>query len=130
MKRKFLIEAKHLKYAYRKNSSNWILNGMNVNIGADEYILVCGASGSGKSTLCRTFNGLIPHFYCGTISGEIRVAGLSIMEQSVASLFATVGMVSQNAEAQLFNNTVEKEIAFGLESLGLPRSEIKRKIAS
>jgi len=129
LKRKFLIEAKHLEYAYRKNSRNWILNGINANIEPDEYLLVCGASGSGKSTLCRTFNGLIPHFYGGTISGEIRVAGLSIMKQSVASLFATVGMVSQNAEAQLFNNTVEKEIAFGLESLGLPRSEIKRKIA-
>ncbi|MCJ7772734.1 MAG: ATP-binding cassette domain-containing protein, partial [Desulfobacterales bacterium] len=128
MKRKFLIETEELKYAYRKNTSDWILNGINLNIRTDEYLLVCGASGSGKSTLCRTFNGLIPHFFNGTFSGRIRVAGLNTLKQSVGDLFAVVGMIAQNAEAQLFIRTVEYEIAFGLESLGLPRLEIKRKI--
>jgi energy-coupling factor transport system ATP-binding protein len=128
LKRKFLIETKQLKYAYRKSSNQWVLNGIHLSIGTDEYILVCGASGSGKSTLCRTFNGLIPHFYGGSIRGDVHVAGISVMDQPVACLFATIGMVSQNAEAQLFNTTVEKEIAFGLESLGLPRSEIIKKI--
>jgi len=125
----FLIEIESLRYAYRKNSAGWILDGIDLKIRPDEYLLICGASGSGKSTLCRTFNGLIPHFFGGSLQGDIRIAGIPIPEQSVGRLFATLGMVFQNPEAQLFNGTVEKEIAFGLESIGLARPEIKKRIA-
>ena len=125
----FLIEIESLRYAYRKIGGDWILEDINLKIRPDEYLLICGASGSGKSTLCRTFNGLIPHFFGGTLQGDIRIAGIPGARQSVGRLFATLGMVFQNPEAQLFNPTVEKEIAFGLESLGLARSEIKRRIA-
>jgi len=125
----FLIEIESLRYAYRKGGGKWILDGAHLKIRPDEYLLVCGASGSGKSTLCRTFNGLIPHFFGGSLQGDIRIAGIPAAEQSVDRLFATMGMVFQNPEAQLFNRTVEREIAFGLESIGLARSEIKRRIA-
>jgi energy-coupling factor transport system ATP-binding protein len=124
-----IVETTALRYAYRSDSGAWVLDGMNLHIGPGEYVLVCGASGAGKSTLCRTFNGLIPHFYGGVFQGEVRVAGVSTAAQSVADLFAQVGIVFQNPEAQLFNQTVEREIAFGLESLGLPRVEIKERIA-
>jgi len=125
----FLIEIESLRYAYRKNGTDWILDGINLKIRPDEYLLICGASGSGKSTLCRTFNGLIPHFFGGSLQGDIRIAGIPSTEQSVGRLFATLGMVFQNPEAQLFSQTVEKEIAFGLESIGLARREMKRRIA-
>jgi len=95
----------------------------------DEFLLVCGASGSGKSTLCRTFNGLIPHFYGGELQGDVSIAGLSISQQSVGGLFRQVGMVFQNPETQLFNETVEREITFGLESLGLSKTEIESRVA-
>jgi len=97
-------------------------------VDSDEFLLVCGPSGSGKSTLCRTFNGLIPHFYNGELRGDIRVSGKSTKNQTVGDLFRHVGMVFQDPETQLFNGTVEQEIAFGLESLGLPRREIARRI--
>jgi energy-coupling factor transport system ATP-binding protein len=104
------------------------LDGVDLRIAPGEYLLVCGASGSGKSTLCRTFNGLIPHFYGGRLQGEVRIAGKSTFGQSVADLFDRVGMVFQNPEIQLFNSSVAREIAFGLESLGLPRAVIQERI--
>jgi len=123
----FFIEAEHLEYAYRKSGNNPILKEVNLSVRPDEYLLICGASGSGKSTLCRTFNALIPHFYGGSFKGEVRVAGISTAKQTVGNLFSQVGMIFQNPEAQLFNRTVEGEIVFGLESLGLSRGEIERR---
>ncbi len=124
----FLVETDRLRYAYRKTGEHWILKGVDLHIGPNEYILICGASGSGKSTLCRTFNGLIPHFYGGSFRGEVRIAGINTISQSVGDLFSRVGMVFQNPEAQLFNRTVEGEIIFGLESTGLSRDEIRHRI--
>ncbi|MEW6672318.1 MAG: ATP-binding cassette domain-containing protein [Thermodesulfobacteriota bacterium] len=125
----FLIEIKSLRYAYRQSGAGWILDGIDLKIRPDEYLLICGASGSGKSTLCRTFNGLIPHFFGGSLQGDIRIAEIPSTQQSVGQLFERLGMVFQNPEAQLFNGTVEREIAFGLESIGLARREIERRIA-
>lgn len=125
----YFIKTDQLRYAYAKSMETLALNHVDLEIKPDEYLLVSGASGSGKSTLCRTFNGLIPHFYEGNLKGQVYVAGESTIEQSVAGLSAQVGMVFQNAEAQLFSRTVELELAFSLESLGLPREEIKKRIA-
>jgi energy-coupling factor transport system ATP-binding protein len=125
-----VVEADRLGYAYRQEDANLALDGVDLHIEAGEYLLVCGASGSGKSTLCRTFNGLIPHFYGGRLQGEVRIAGKSTAAQSVADLFDRVGMVFQNPETQLFNSSVAREIAFGLESLGLPRAIIQERIST
>lgn len=122
------IETRRLHYAYRQESAGWHLADVDIRIHRGEYVLLCGASGSGKSTLCRTFNGLIPHFYGGRLEGDVRIDGVSTRRQTVAGLFDRVGMVFQNPEAQLFNRTVEGEIAFGLESLSLPRAEIRKRL--
>jgi energy-coupling factor transporter ATP-binding protein EcfA2 len=122
------IEARSLRYRYTAAGPRWILEDLNLDIEPGEYLLVCGASGSGKSTLCRTFNGLIPHFHGGLMEGRVRVAGLDTRNHPVGELFAHVGMIFQNPEAQLFNSTVERELAFGLESLGLPRREIGQRV--
>ncbi len=129
MTSRFLIEIESLRYAYRKGGGKWVLDDIHLKISPDEYLLICGASGSGKSTLCRVFNGLIPHFFGGKLEGNVRIAGVPIMQQSISSLFATLGMVFQNPETQLFNRTVEREIAFGLESIGVPAGDIKSRIA-
>ena len=124
MGKRFFLETDGLRYAYRKQHPQWVLQDIDLRILPDEFLLVCGASGSGKSTLCRTFNGLIPHFYGGEFLGDVRIAGVSSRNRSVGRLFRHVGMVFQNPETQLFNGTVQREIAFGLESLGLPRKDI------
>ena len=128
MGNRFFLETDKLQYAYRKQHAQWVLDKIDLRIRPDGFLLVCGASGSGKSTLCRTFNGLIPHFYGGNLIGDVLVAGVSTRKQTVGRLFRQVGMVFQNPETQLFNRTVQREIAFGLESLGLPREEIERRI--
>jgi energy-coupling factor transport system ATP-binding protein len=103
---------------------------VDLRIASGEYVLVCGASGCGKSTLCRTLNGLIPHFYGGRLEGEVRIEGKSTSGLSVADLFEQVGVVFQNPEIQLFSSSVAREIAFGLESLGLPRAEILERVSA
>ncbi len=124
----WVVETDRLGYAYRQEDANLALDGVDLRIAPGEYLLVSGASGSGKSTLCRTFNGLIPHFYGGRLHGEVRIAGKPTSKQSVVDLFERVGMVFQNPEIQLFNSSVAREIAFGLESLGLPRADIQERI--
>lgn len=124
----FILKTSEVRYAYPKSDENWIIDGVNISVKPGEYILLCGASGSGKSTLCRMLNGLIPHFYGGTLQGEVSISGLITANTSVGTLFEHVGIVFQNPEAQLFNRTVSREIVFGLESLGLPRVEIEKRL--
>ena len=93
-----------------------------------EFTLLTGPSGCGKSTLCRCFNGLIPNFYNGELTGEIVVDGVSASSMLTSELSRKVGYVLQNPENQLFALTVEKDIAFGPENLGLARDEIRRRV--
>ena len=122
------IVAAQVTYAYPTGTRRRVLDGLDLAVADDRYLLVSGASGSGKSTLVRCFNGLIPHFYGGDLAGVVTVDGEATSELSVARLFDRVGMVFQNPEAQLFSRTVAREIAFGLESLGLARGKIRRRV--
>ena len=113
---------------YRYPGSEWVLKGIDLSIDDGEYIVVYGANGSGKSTLGYLLNGLIPHLLGGTLKGSVAVNSTDTQKSTPADLFSLVGLVLQNADAQLFNSTVENEIAFGLESLGLPGREIDKRI--
>jgi energy-coupling factor transporter ATP-binding protein EcfA2 len=123
-----VIELRDLYYRYASSGAGWVLEDVNLRIERGEYVLFCGASGSGKSTLCRLLNGLIPHFYGGQMEGQVRVDGLDTREHPVSELFGRVGMIFQNPTVQLLNRTVERELAYGLESLGLPRGEMARRV--
>jgi energy-coupling factor transporter ATP-binding protein EcfA2 len=113
-----MIHLSHISYRYEEPPAEWVLKDLHLRIEKGEYLLVCGKSGSGKSTLAYLLNGLIPHFFDGELHGGL----------TVADLMSLVGLVFQNADAQLFNSTVDKEIGFGLESLGLSASEIEQEI--
>jgi energy-coupling factor transport system ATP-binding protein len=93
-----------------------------------DYAAVFGANGSGKSTFAYLLNGLIPHFFGGDLLGRVRVEGIDPLASGISHLFGRVGLVLQNTDAQLFSSTVEDEIAFGLESLGLPADQIEARI--
>jgi len=125
-----IIDVRGLTYRYRRDAPHPVLQDINLQIDRNDYLLVTGRSGSGKSTLCRTFNGLIPHFYGGVLSGDVVVDGQPVSRTAVAALFDRVGMVFQNPDAQLFCRTVEQEIVFGLESLGLDRPAIEDRLGT
>jgi len=123
-----IISARKLTYRYRPEDPRPVLDGIDLEIAADDYLLITGRSGSGKSTLCRAFNGLIPHFYGGQLEGDVMVDGRPIRRTTVAALFDRVAMVFQNPDAQLFCRSVAQEIVFGLESLGIDRPAIEERL--
>jgi energy-coupling factor transporter ATP-binding protein EcfA2 len=125
-----VIKLIQTSYRYDEGSPEWALKNIDLLIGKGEYVLVCGKSGSGKSTLGYLLNGLIPHFFDGRLQGTAFIRGEDTRHVTVADLMASVGFVFQNADAQLFNGTVEKELAFGPESLGVPPDEIESQIES
>ncbi len=90
--------------------------------------LVAGSSGGGKSTLLRLFDGLVPQFHGGRISGSADVAGLDPMRMPTPRLATRVGHVFQDAETQSVYGTVEREVAFGLENLGVPRARMHDRV--
>jgi len=122
-----IIEARELTYTYPIGERP-AFRDVNLKIEKGEFVIITGPSGCGKTTLCRCFNGLIPHFYGGDLEGEIYVCGLDVKEHPTYEIAQHVGMVLQNPENQLFALSVEKDVAFGLENLGVPREEIRKRI--
>lgn len=104
------------------------IEDVSITIESGEFVILTGPSGCGKTTLCRCFNGLIPHFYGGKLEGDLVVASLKVSEHPIYELARHVGLVFQNPENQLFALSVEKDVAFGLENLGMPRDEIKKRV--
>ncbi len=122
-----IIETRNLTYTYPSRTKPSITD-VSIEIQRGGFVLITGPSGCGKTTLCRCFNGLIPHFYQGEQKGEVIVAGFKVNEQPIHELAKHVGLVFQNPENQLFALSVEKDVAFGLENLGVPRQEMRRRV--
>ncbi len=122
-----IIEIEGLRFTY-SGARRPALDGIDLSIERGEFVVLTGPSGCGKTTLCRCLNGLIPHFYHGDFEGRVVVAGLDTREHEIWELAQHVGLVFQNPENQLFCLTVEADVAFGPENLGLPRREIRRRV--
>jgi energy-coupling factor transporter ATPase len=122
-----IIEIKNLTYTY-PGASKPSIDNVSIKIEKGEFVLITGPSGCGKTTLCRTFNGLVPHFYQGELNGEISVAGIDTLQHHTYEMAKHVGLVFQNPENQLFALSIEKDVAFGLENNGVPREEMRRKV--
>ncbi len=122
-----VIETDSLSYTY-PGTSKPSIRDVSIQIQKGEFVLITGPSGCGKTTLCRCLNGLIPHFYQGELKGSITVVGLNVVNQQIYELAKHVGFVFQNPENQLFALSVEKDVAFGLENLGVPRQDMRQKV--
>jgi energy-coupling factor transporter ATPase len=122
-----IIETKNLTYTYPGGAKPSISN-VSIKVEKGEFVLITGPSGCGKTTLCRCFNGLIPHFYQGELKGETTVAGMDTTKHQTHVMAKSVGLVFQNPENQLFALSVEKDVAFGLENLGVPREEMRERV--
>ncbi|MGQ9781742.1 MAG: energy-coupling factor ABC transporter ATP-binding protein [Nitrososphaeria archaeon] len=118
-----LIQFVDFSFSYL-GSSNPTLKNINLSIGEGEFVLLVGPSGCGKSTLLRCINGLIPHLYNGVYQGKVIVDNKVVSETNVSELATKVGFVFQNPENQIFMFSVEKDIVFGLENIGVEREEM------
>ncbi|MGD0018577.1 MAG: ATP-binding cassette domain-containing protein [Candidatus Limnocylindrales bacterium] len=90
--------------------------------------LIAGDSGGGKSTLLRIFDGLVPQFHGGRVSGRAQVTGLDPFRTPIPRLAQRAGLVFQDVETQSVYGSVEREIAFGLENLGVARAEMHDRV--
>lgn len=122
-----MIEFEHVTYRY-PGAEAPILSDLSLTIGESEFLLVMGPSGAGKSTLLRCLNGLVPHFYGGTIGGRLRVAGRDPVAAGPQGMASLVGLVMQDPEAQFVVDNVEDEMAFALENQAASPLLIRKRI--
>jgi energy-coupling factor transport system ATP-binding protein len=100
----------------------------NLRVSRGEHVAVIGPSGAGKTTLCLCMAGVVPHVVQGDLRGEVHLFGRSTADQSLAELSRQVGIIFDDPEAQLFNVTVEEEVAFGPQNLGLEREQVLARV--
>jgi ABC-type cobalt transport system, ATPase component len=123
----YAIEVQDAYYRYL-SSKDFVLKGINLKVKRGEFVSVMGPTGAGKSTLCLTLNGIIPHFLGGELVGQVRILGRDTRCCDVSELAQKVGLVFEEPESQLFCTSVEDEVAFGPENLGIPPTEIRKRI--
>ncbi|MBR2213641.1 MAG: energy-coupling factor transporter ATPase [Eubacterium sp.] len=120
------IELKDVNYIYSQGTNNETkaLKDINLTIGEKEFVAIIGHTGSGKSTLIQLMNGLLK---CA--SGEVLIDGKNIDDKSFnkIELRKRVGIVFQNPDYQLFEETVLKDVCFGPKNLGCSDEEAKKK---
>jgi len=121
-----MLRAKQVSFRYPQEGHGLAPISLEVNPG--EFTLVTGRSGCGKSTLARCLMGLIPHLYHGELAGEVWLNGYRTSDVPIWQLAEKAGMVFQNPAAQMLAPSVEDEIIFGLENLGLEHVEIKSRL--
>ncbi|WP_418956795.1 ABC transporter ATP-binding protein [Streptomyces tritici] len=104
------------------------LTGVDLTIPEGELVLLVGGSGAGKSTLLGAVSGLVPHFTGGTLRGRVTVAGRDTRTHKPRELADVVGTVGQDPRAHFVTDTVEDELAYGMESLGLAPPVMRRRV--
>src|SRR6266545_5857508 len=118
-----------LSFRYRDRQGRAIQN-ISFDTKAGEILLIAGASGCGKTTLIRCINGLIPRSYKGELNGQVKVFGEEVQSWPLSRISQKIGTVLQDPERQILGTKVLNEVAFGLENLGMPRTEIHQRVQS
>jgi len=105
-----------------------VLDAVDLEIEEGELVLVIGRTGSGKSTLLGALNGLVPHFTGGTLAGSVIVHGRDTRDHRPRDLADLVGVVGQDPLAGFVTDTVEEELAYGMEQLGLAPDVMRKRV--
>ncbi|MER5746824.1 ATP-binding cassette domain-containing protein [Streptomyces sp. NPDC002225] len=104
------------------------LSGVDLTVPEGELVLLVGPSGVGKSTLLGAVSGLVPHFTGGTLGGRVTVDGRDTRTHRPRELADLVGTVGQDPLSHFVTDTVEDELAYGMESLGLAPDVMRRRV--
>lgn len=121
------IELKDVTFSY-EGAARTILEHVNFSVAYGELALLSGFSGEGKSTVLSLIAGIIPNVTPGTLTGEVRIGGEDITGQTLSQVCRRVGVVLQNADAQIIQQLVEDEVAFGCENFSFPREKIQASV--
>jgi energy-coupling factor transport system ATP-binding protein len=105
-----------------------VLREVTATVSEGELALVVGPTGSGKSTLLGLVNGLVPHFTGGQLNGRVTVAGRNTRDQPPRDLADVVGVVGQDPLAGFVTDTVEEELAYGMEQLAVPPDVMRKRV--
>lgn len=126
-----IVEVNDLWYAYPdpvSGASPWTLQGVDLHLLSGELVCLLGPSGAGKSTLAQALVGIVPQSTGGRVRGQVLVDGLEARRTPVPLMATRVGLVFQDPETQFLQTSVQAEVAFGLENLGLPREQIRERV--
>lgn len=124
-----MIQLRNVSYTYPETTQP-ALNEINLDIQPGELCAVVGPNGAGKSTLCYAISGFVPHHFRGELTGEVVVDGRRTIEQPLGELVKHCGLVFHNPLNQISGAryTVREELAFGLENLGVARTQMVARI--
>ncbi|WP_185995023.1 ABC transporter ATP-binding protein [Nocardioides campestrisoli] len=120
-----MIELRDIRFCYPDRR---VLDGVDLTIEEGELVLLAGSTGAGKSTLLGVLAGLVPEHTGGTLTGDVLLDGVSILHRPARERAADVGYVGQNPAAWFVTDTVEEELAYGMEQLGLPAATMRRRV--
>ena len=123
-----MIEFQNVDFQYESGSGNQGIHDINLKIESGQVVVLCGESGCGKTTLTRLVNGLIPHYYEGTLKGDVLIDGMNISEQPLYAATPKVGSVFQNPRSQFFTVDTDSELAFASENMGIEKQEILQSV--
>ncbi len=116
-----MIEAKDVRFTYPNGVE--ALKEISVTVSDGDFVAIMGQNGAGKTTLVKHFNGLLK-----PTKGKVFVDGIDTTKVSVARLARNVGFVFQNPDHQLFGETVEDEISFGLKNFGFDKAVVEARV--
>jgi energy-coupling factor transport system ATP-binding protein len=122
-----MLELRDLTFRY-DDADDAVLRHVDLTLEEGELVLVAGRTGSGKSTLLGVFNGLVPSFTGGRLEGDVLLDGTSIVHQPPRDRAHVVGYVGQDPTAGFVTDTVEEELAYGMEQLGLDGPTMRRRV--
>jgi energy-coupling factor transport system ATP-binding protein len=122
-----VIQAKSLSFRY-SNAVTPTLQRIHFEVQGGEFVLVTGPTGSGKSTLLKALIGLAPHFTGGQISGEVEINTLATTGLPPHEVAHLIGYVNQQPEGAFATDTVEEELAYGMEQLGVAPDEMRLRV--
>jgi energy-coupling factor transporter ATP-binding protein EcfA2 len=122
-----LIDLDNVSFSYSLAEKK-SLRSLNISIMKGEFIGIVGPRGAGKTTLCLCLDGIIPNLTLGKLEGTVTVKNLDTRKTPVRELAKIVGVVFDNPEYQLSQTSVEEEVAFGMENLGVPRDEMQLRV--